>query len=499
MPPMQEPFTKQVDLLAPNKARKRRFLVGATVFLGGLFLLALFFVSRIAPQKYGITLHPKQSLLETVKNILFQDELVLEGQADDRINILLLGMGGPGHDGPYLTDTNIIMSIKPSTKEVAMISVPRDLGVTIDNQGVRKINYANSYGESLQSGGGGDYARSIFSQTFNVTIPYYVRVDFAAFTQMIDHVGGITVDVPTTFTDTAFPGPNFSYRTIHFDAGPQHMDGATALDFARSRHGNNGEGSDFARSRRQQLVIAAAKEKFLSLGTYSNPETIRNLWNSVSTHVATNLNEIQLAYLANMAKDLNKVQRNLVLDNAPGGFLVSTTGDNGAFLLFPKTGDYTSIQAAIRDVFTSALATGVSTTPVAQRPTTLIAPSSVAFPSATSTKYPNLRVEIQNGTWRAGLAARYKDRLQEKGFFVLTFGNSLKKPIDKTAIYVLHSSIAMDGARALSNVLKAPLLTVIPEWLQQGYNNPDTSEDEAGMKYNNESDVLVILGADTPQ
>lgn len=494
---MHESFTKPVDLLAPNKSHKRKWLVVAISLFAGLFLLALFFFTRIAPQKYGITLHPKQSILQTVKNIIFPDEFVLEGQKEDRINILLLGMGGPGHDGPYLTDTNIIVSIKPSTNEVAMVSVPRDLGVTVGDAGVRKINYADAYGEIKQPGFGGDFARQVFSETFAVSIPYYVRVDFTAFTDMINNVGGITVDVPTTFTDSAFPGPNFSYRTIHFDAGPQTMDGDTALDFARSRHGNNGEGSDFARSRRQQLVIAALKDKLLSANTYTNTETIRKLWGSVASHVATNLNEIQLAYLVNLSKNLNRTPRTLVLDNAPGGFLVSTTGDSGAFLLFPKTGDYTSIQTAINDVFSSTfVAANPITTSAPQKP--IVVPAKVAFPTTASTSLSSLRIEIQNGTWRAGLAARYKDRLQEKRFSVLTVGNSLKKPIDKTAIYLLNSASSMEAAKALSNELKAPILTVIPEWLKQGYNNPDTSEDETGMKYNLDADVLVILGTDTP-
>lgn len=488
---MHDSFDPQsVDLLEAEKTKKRQRNIAAISVFAGLFLLTLFFITRFTPREYDITLQPKTSLLQTFKKIIFKNEPVLEGQAEDRVNILLLGMGGPGHDGPYLSDTNIVLSIKPSTKEVAMISVPRDLGVTIDKN-IRKINYANAYGEMIQPGSGGEYARQVFENTFNLPIPYYVRVDFKAFTELVDQMGGVTINVPRAFTDTAFPGPNFSYRTIRFDAGPETMNGERALDFARSRHGNNGEGSDFARSERQQLALSALKDKLLSAGTYGNPLVIQQLLNSLSTHVTTNLNLGQLIYLGSLAKDVT-VARNLTLDNASGGFLVSTTGDSGAFLLLPRTGDYADIQTTIYNVFVTGAS--ASTTFVAVQP---ISPP-VSPRSTTSVKYSSLKIEIQNGTWRAGLAARSRDRLREKGFSVITVGNSLMKPIDKTVIYLLNSSSSVEITKALSTELKAPLLTVIPEWLEEGYNNPITTEDETGMKYNQDADVLVILGSDTP-
>lgn len=481
----------QVNLLDTSSGKLQKKTIIFISALAGLFLLAAFLIIRTAPQTNGITLQPKDSIFETVRNFIFKTDQVLSGQEEDRINILLLGMGGAGHDGPYLTDTNIIISIKPSTNEVAMISIPRDLGVTIGKYGQRKINHANAFGELAQSGQGGDYARQVFAETFNIDIPYYIRVDFKAFIELVDQVGGILVDVPQAFTDTAFPGPNFSYRTLQFETGPQTMSGDRALDFARSRHGNNGEGSDFARSRRQQLVLMGLKEKLLSAGTYTNPLTIQQMLASLSTHVTTNMNLGQMMYLSGLAKDVNAPLKNLVLDNAPNGFLVSTTGDSGAFLLFPKTGSYESINEAIDTIFTSSSST-IATTPktvnLATSPT----------PSPASTSFPNLKIELQNGTWRAGLAARLKEDLTEKGFSILTIGNSLKKPIDKTAIYLLNSTSSIDAAKALSAELKAPILTIIPGWLEEAYNNPGTPEDESGMKYNHDADILVILGTDTP-
>ena len=97
-----------------------------------------------------------------------------------------------------------------------------------------------------------------------IGINYFVGVDFDAFKQAVDAVGGINIDVPAGFTDNQYPAGecdegNCGYETVRFNAGVQHMNGATALIYARSRHGNNGQGSDFARSRRQQQIIVALK------------------------------------------------------------------------------------------------------------------------------------------------------------------------------------------------------------------------------------------------
>ncbi len=485
-------MTNEPVNLLPKKSSKRS-LIFISLFAGLFLLCALFWSVSSSFTIAGVTLHPReQGLLQTVKNFIFADEPSLKGQAEDRINILLLGMGGAGHDGPYLTDTNLILSIKPSTKEVAMISIPRDLGVTIPNQGIRKINYAGAYGEAQSPGQGGEFARQVFENTFGQSIPYYIRVDFKAFTDMIDAVGGVQVNVPTTFTDTQFPGENFSFRTVHFDAGPQTMNGETALTFARSRHGNNGEGGDFARARRQQLVILSLKQKLLSAGTYTNPLTIQQILSSLKAHVTTNLSITELTSLARMAGEFNSSPKNLVLDNSPTGFLVSTTGESGAFLLFPKTGDYTNVNTAIAGIFSSTSTPSLAVTPA------LIYPKPATSTPGTVV-YSNFKVELQNGTWRVGLAARMRERLQEKGFSVITVGNSLKRPIEKTAIYLLNPAVSRASTKALSDQLKAPILTVLPEWLTIGYNNPETTEDESGMKYNQEADVLVILGADTKE
>ena len=482
----------------PNEAatqKKRMFwrvvIVGTLILLLTIFIARHFTMGSWPDQATAYdekTLRPKNDgFFQSIKNFVFNSDNLLEGQREDRINILLLGIGGAGHDGPYLTDTNIILSIKPSTKEVALISVPRDLGVKIPGHDWRKINSAGAFGEAENPGSGGEFARKVFADTFDVEIPYYIRIDFKAFQELIDEVGGVTVNVPRAFTDKAFPGPNFSYTTIHFDTGVQTLNGQHALEFSRSRHGDNGEGSDFARSHRQQLVLMALKEKFLSFGTYANPLLVQKIWDSLSTHITTNLNFGQIMYLATFGREMNGISKTLVLDNSANGYLVSTTGENGAFILSPKTGSFDSINTSIKDIFAAE-----SSASVAVVTTTTLA----SAPPQNGTLLPAVEIEIQNGTWRAGLASRLKKRLEEKGFSILAIGNSLKRPISTTTIYLINADSDKKVAEALASELHAQISSAFPEWLKQSYDDVKTVDDESGMKYNRDTDMLVILGSD---
>jgi LCP family protein required for cell wall assembly len=435
------------------------------------------------------TLQPdKPWFLQTIKNFIFSPNNVLVGQENDRINILLLGIGGSGHDGPYLSDTNIILSLKPSTHELAMVSIPRDLSVKINEYGYRKINDADAFGEAKQPGNGGEYARTIFASTFGLDIPYYVRVDFKAFVDMVNTVGGITVDVPKAFVDTSYPGPNDSYQTVRFEPGVQTMDGDRALIYARSRHGNNGEGSDFARARRQQQVILALKEKVLSFGTYTNPTVVKKLIDSLSSNVTTNLDLSQILYLGNFAKEADKSTiKNLVLDDSPTGFLKPTIGSTGAFLLVPKTGTFEAINAAIQNIFSNPGDTPLPT-PQAKKPASTSAPT-------TAPLAPSARIEIQNGTWMPGLATRAKKTAEEQGLSITSFGNSSVRPIEHTAIYILNPNADRQIIDSLAKICHTEATTELPDWLKTAVA-ASASDPTKAAPYKTTTDLLLILGTD---
>lgn len=491
---------RQINLLNPENSqtleqeppKRKKLLLYSLIGGAAVLILSIFLVMACVGEnspvvdENGNILKPKKfSIFQTVKNFIFSPDEILEGQRDDRVNILLMGIGGPGHDGPYLSDTNIILSVKPSANEVAMISVPRDLAADIEDYGIYKINHANAYGEMKQSGGGGELARQTFEKTFNLDIPYYVRVDFQAFKEIIDIIGGVDIDIPRGFVDYSFPGENNSYKTVFFKKGLEHMDGERALTYARSRHGSNGEGSDFARAARQQLVMAAAKEKLLSAGTYLNPVKIQKILDSLSDNISTNLNIGQLIYLAGLAKNIERSEiKNMVLSNGPDGQLVSTTGEDGAYLLIPKTGSFDEISASIIGIFnkypenTAIAATNELTLPV-------------SYGSDEENIFPQANILIENGTWQVGLASRFKKQLEEKGFGIYDVGNSAVKPVSSTAVYVLKQT-PEDLTDALAREFQVDPLEGWPEWLNTSTPRATTTTPSGYENIN----LLVILGLD---
>lgn len=186
-------------------------------------------------------------------------------------------------------------------------------------------------------------------------------------------------------------------------------------------------------------------------------------------------------YLANLAKDADKNIKMLVLDNSETGYLKSYIADSGAYILAPKTGNFDDINLAIANVFDN------SHTKIAQNLST-----------ENKSIFPTGKIQILNGTWRAGLAAKYQQELQEKGFSTLPAANSPKRPIDMTTIYVVNPKISNDILLALQKEITARIEKGLPEWINNGSNNTNSSTQEANpnLKFNTEADILIILGSD---
>lgn len=300
----------------------------------------------------------KVSVLTQLGHLVGNRDAMLKGEAEDRINILLLGIGGEGHEGALLTDTIILASVKPSTGQVSMLSIPRDLAVDLPQYGIRKINNANAFGKQINYVGGGEQLTvDVVSKITGQTIQYFGRIDFAGFKKIVDDLGGININVANAFTDYEYPNNNFGYQTITFKTGGQKMNGDLALKFARSRHGNNGEGSDFARSRRQQLILEGIRGKAFSLGTVINPVKIGSVLSSLGSHTRTNMEVWELLRLVRMVKSASgDAITNRVLDTGTDGPLKNTTGIDGAYLLEPKAGfqNFTAVKAIAAGIFDHA-------------------------------------------------------------------------------------------------------------------------------------------------
>ncbi len=213
----------------------------------------------------------------TVVNLLVDMGVDLKSQ-DGRTNILLLGIGGGNHEGADLTDTMIILSVSARAPAMSLVSVPRDIWSDTLRD---KVNSAYYYGEEKKAGGGLVLAKAAAEEIVGLPIQYALLIDFSQFRSIIDLVGGITVDVPRAFVDAEYPIEGKEddpcdgdgklrcrYETISFPQGTQRMSGEQALRYVRSRHSQGDEGSDFARSLRQQEILLALKQEFVKPQTW---------------------------------------------------------------------------------------------------------------------------------------------------------------------------------------------------------------------------------------
>jgi LCP family protein required for cell wall assembly len=294
---------------------------------------------------------------------------------EQRINIALYGYGGAGHDGSYLSDSIMVISIQPQAKgspQVAEISIPRDWYVPIYNAAGRKvdegrINQAYSDGILDGDGGvpagqedsGGAMADAALSHLLGIPIDYFVGLDFTAFQQAVDAVGGIDIDVPVGFVDDMYPAcaaDTCPYETISFRAGEQHMNGATALEYARSRHGDNGQGSDFARSQRQQQIVDAIKQQVLSVGGIGD---LPNLLQALGGNVDTNMSIDDAEAIYSLVSGVNPAAiLHIGLDDTNFLYECGYPTSCGADYLFAHDSSYATVDHFIENVLVPSATLG---------------------------------------------------------------------------------------------------------------------------------------------
>ena len=345
-----------LELEKPQKKKMKKWvkfvIIGVIVLiLGGIGFgvykgLAIF-------QKIGLKFDTGALSLTNVEPELQKDS------TGKYTNFLIIGIDTRGTTDGLNTDTLILASYNYDTHNVVMVSIPRDLSVEIgkDSKWYNKINavYAFTKEESDDTKGLQELQRTVEELT-GTEIQYYAMVNFDGFTQVVDAVGGVDINVENSFTDYTYPLGN-GYQTVSFKAGIQHMNGDTALKYARSRHSSdNNEGSDFMRARRQQKVIVAVKDKILSTETLTSPKAITGLISSVADNIKVSqftISDIEAGL--NVAKDFNENNGkaySFVLDPTAGNYQLvgnlSTYAKDGtllAYVIGPKLGlgKYTDI------------------------------------------------------------------------------------------------------------------------------------------------------------
>jgi len=381
---------RYIDFHNQNIGRRRRIKNGKrklTIAIISIILVILVFAFFPPFRDYlkRTFLGPKVAL-----SFIFDDEGDLKN-TDGRTNVLLLGIGGEGHEGPYLSDSMMVVSVDGKNKDVALISLPRDIW---SPELKAKINAAYAYGEEKEKGGGLKTAKNTVSEILGIPIHYGLRIDFSGFEKAIDLVDGVEVNVDRQFDDYQYPIAGKEndlcgfkieeekdatgaakiniidatgsavpegidpftcrYEHLHFDSGLQKMNGTVALKYVRSRHGTNGEGSDFARAARQQKVLVAFKNKVFTLETLLDPKKVVGLSQSFGKMIDTDIGSDEISPFLKVLKLFqNQSPRNLVLTSVGDDALLETPSDNqpynGAWVLVPKGGDWSKLHSKIHD------------------------------------------------------------------------------------------------------------------------------------------------------
>ncbi|MFZ5917594.1 MAG: LCP family protein [Chloroflexota bacterium] len=376
----------------------------------------------------------------------------------ERINVLLLGVDQrPGQTGPTRSDTMILLTIDPASKTVGMMSIPRDLWVRIPAYDIwNKITAANLYGDlNDYPGGGPALAMKTVEKEFGIRPHYYIKVNFAGFEKIVDHIGGIDIYVEQTINDPDFPDHNYGYEPLYIPAGQHHFDGEMALKYARVRHN---AGGDFGRMDRQQQVIEAILRRILDTGQLDT--LVKNapaLWQDFQDAVETDMPFSVMLKLAPLAREirLDSVQK-LVIDSS---LTTSFTAENGAAALLL---DREKVRPLVEAMF-HATAIGETT----------------SVPPLSGMAAENAGIVVHNGTPTGSLAARTAAYLRDQGFRVIQYG-----PVD-TGRFDYARTIIID-------------YTGNPYTLQQLKQALNLTDPQIEYPANPDSpvDIQIILGAD---
>lgn len=394
-------------------------------------------------------------IIETNNRPIFSAEAFKPWSGSDRLSLLLLGIDLRCNEtGPTHTDSMMLATIDPVSKSAAVLSLPRDLWVDIPTFGVDRINQAYYLGQIYEYPGGGQaLARETVAATLGVPIDYYVAIDFNAFVEIIDLIGGIEVNVPETIDDPTYPDNCYGFDPFSIEAGTHVLDGATALKYARTRATFGG---DVDRAERQQQVMLAARRQVMQLNMV--PQLIREapqIWQALQSNIRTNLSLDEIIQLALLSQDIPGDRiRTAVIDY---NYVYNETTPDGRQVLIPRRDEI----RVLRDE--------------------LFAPPPIPTPSIADLprlmKEENARIAVYNGTAVFGLAAATQSFLEQYDLAIAEIGNA-------DAATYRTTQIIDYGSHPNTSLYLVQLMGVPPL-------NVSSGSSPAG-----DFDILIILGDD---
>lgn len=449
-----------------NTPQKKRRLRGITK-RGALIILALFVLSagwlgwkvyRNTAKVFGNNnpLH----MLSAFKPV------PLKGQDQGRVNILLAGNSSDAeaHGGASLIDSIMLVSVNTRENTAFMLSIPRDLWVNVPGAGYGKINTTGAVEGFNENGfpkGGIGALEKTLSTNLGIDIHYYSLVNYTAFKDAVNSVGGIDVNIQSADKRGLYD-PSFRAHEggpLKLPNGQNHLNGQVALNLARAR-GDPYNGvagaygfpqSDFDRTNHQRMMMLALKDKAISAQVLSNPTKVGKLMDSIGNNVKTDFQLNELTSLFHLMKGVNTANiQSLSLNNADGkNLLVNYTAPGGQSALAPAMGpeDFSGIKAYISKVMNANKATK-----------------------------EGAKIVVLNGGEVVGLAKEEGDYLGKKGFSVIQVGDAPAKA-DTTKI-IDNTSGKMPETKKM---------------LQKIYGSTTTSDAALAQQFG--ADYIVILGA----
>jgi LCP family protein required for cell wall assembly len=377
-------------------------------------------------------------------------------EGTERVNVLLMGIDQRENEqGPWRTDTMLVLTIDPVTLSGGMLSIPRDLWVPIPGYEEGRINTAHYLGDVYDYPGGGPaLAAKTVQYNLGVPIHHYARFNFSAFERLVDLIGGVDVFVEAEISDPTYPDEGYGYEPLYIPAGLQHLNGEMALKYARTRHS---AGGDFDRAKRQQQVVMAIFEQITRLDLLPQlAQRAPELWQTLQGSVVTDLTLDQVIALAKLATEVK-----------PDNIRYAVVDEN--YTQFWSTPDGQQVLIPLRDRIRE-LRDYIFTTSAPM-------PQEEEDPAA-RLKAEGATIEVLNGTAQEGLAGTTSTYLQQQGLSIARTENADRSDYTESLIIVYTGKTYT--AEYIAHVLGLPLTAVV----------------HGGADSNAQYDLSVILGAD---
>lgn len=377
----------------------------AVVCAGALFYTFLSASSNM----FSANNQAKASVMRQFSDMIINPSEKLKGEENGQLNILLLGIGGEGHSGGQLTDTIMVASIKPGTNEAALLSIPRDLYVEVTGTNIKcKINAVKTLGDKSKNQNGTELLEQTIEEVSGLHIDYFVQLDFQGFVKIIDSVDGIDVNLENDINDATYPNFSNGYDPFYIEKGWHHLDGATALKVARSRHSTMG---DFDRIKRQQEVIKAFRQKVYEKYSSADVVAFSDMFLSLSQNLKTDIEPKELPRLFQVMKEIKS--HNITAQTVDTQKYLRSVNVGLGSTLGTKTGNYSAINELGRNLFNMQM-------PEKKK---------------AAIQKENALIAIENGTGSLDIANTIAGDLENMGFRIISSTNIPEPEFGGVGIY----------------------------------------------------------------